>query len=983
MKKSKALTAIVTALAMIMPLFTVHAADKEYSFNKTTEISGGLTLTREEYYSTSGSAARTYIYDCAPGQGTMPMVVYGSKIYGKSDINYAAKYCQQQGYTVMAGFNADFFSLNTGVPTGLVIVDGRLCSSDGAWNAIGFKADGTAIAGPPKVDITMTAHGQMTAVAELNKVRNGNGIFLYSEDYSSTTHLSAEGPTVVLQAAEGQVLKIGQSIDLVVQSAGVVSGETPIGPGQFVLTAQASAQIGFDLLSLQPGDTVTIRCESRAAGWADCVYAVGGGNMLATGGVLTSDAKDSGRDPRTVLGVRSDGSFVVLLCDGRSQGVANGETLYAVAQRLLAMGCTEVINLDGGGSTAGTARDPGKPDSEVINDPSDGALRKCANYIMLVNNGDPNQEETQAAVYPADAWVLAGGHLTLSAYSYNDSYYPKNAYSDSFTIADGPGYIEGNVFYSEENAGTSLIGLDMGGMASSFASINTVTEPETMAIVQQGAKTPIKTLAVEPGKSIDLSVLVTDGLHTIISEDRQFAFFADSRIGTIDQEGVFSANDIQGITGVITAEFMGKAATINVMVGTAPEILAAFEAQRGMTVTTPEGDSAAAQVSLRPEHARYGTGALHLSYNAAAEGHFAFAFDSPLKLKKGMSYISFMVRGGGSYSMDFTVNGSVVSLPFEAAGGEWQFVSLPVPAGATAVNGFSCEAAAASAGNVYIDQIIGHYGQPAKDVTGPAFNLLSEGGYEFVLQVIEDGKYPLEKDNITLLLDGAAVPFEFDTASSVVSFTVPEDGKKHKITVIARDYFGNIGRFFTETAGETASSFIDLEGHWGKTYIEYLADKGVFTPDVKFNPNGTTNNAMTAAIISRYLKLDTAKYASVELPYGDLASIPDWALPHVKALYAEGIMRGSTDGKGNAMFYPLDGTSRAQVMTVMGRTVMRGYEYTSATYSDYLQAPEWARDHISLLSHLGIVTGYGGQNEVKASAGITRAEIASLLYKMY
>ena len=168
-----------------------------------------------------------------------------------------------------------------------------------------------------------------------------------------------------------------------------------------------------------------------------------------------------------------------------------------------------------------------------------------------------------------------------------------------------------------------------------------------------------------------------------------------------------------------------------------------------------------------------------------------------------------------------------------------------------------------------------------------------------------------------------------------------------------------------------------------RSYINYLHGKGVFTADEGFRPQASATNEMIATIISRYMGIDTTKYEDVQLPYADLDKIHDWALPHVKALYSLGIMQGGSDGQGNIWFYPADGASRARVMTVLGRTIKRGYSYTDAQYADMADAPAWARDHISILTHLGIVNGYGGENNVMPNAGITRAEIAAILYRLY
>jgi hypothetical protein len=58
----------------------------------------------------------------------------------------------------------------------------------------------------------------------------------------------------------------------------------------------------------------------------------------------------AGRHPRAALGL-ADGRLLAVACDGRSRRDA-GLTLRELAQLMVALGCEQAINLDGGGSTS-------------------------------------------------------------------------------------------------------------------------------------------------------------------------------------------------------------------------------------------------------------------------------------------------------------------------------------------------------------------------------------------------------------------------------------------------------------------------------------------------------------------------------------------------------------------------------------------------------------------------------------------------------
>ena len=71
------------------------------------------------------------------------------------------------------------------------------------------------------------------------------------------------------------------------------------------------------------------------------------------------------RHNRTALGIRKDGSTILLVVDGRFKDEAEGFTIPELERVMLWLGCTEAINLDGGGSSTMYVKDRG-----VVNYPS-------------------------------------------------------------------------------------------------------------------------------------------------------------------------------------------------------------------------------------------------------------------------------------------------------------------------------------------------------------------------------------------------------------------------------------------------------------------------------------------------------------------------------------------------------------------------------------------------------------------------------------
>ena len=97
--------------------------------------------------------------------------------------------------------------------------------------------------------------------------------------------------------------------------------------------------------------------------------------------LLQSDIFAEGlRAPRTAVGYTADGSVVLFICDGRDSGGSKGLTLDEEARILLGLGCTDALNLDGGGSTAMVAGNNGT----LLNCPSDGSERKVLHFVSFV-----------------------------------------------------------------------------------------------------------------------------------------------------------------------------------------------------------------------------------------------------------------------------------------------------------------------------------------------------------------------------------------------------------------------------------------------------------------------------------------------------------------------------------------------------------------------------------------------------------------------
>lgn len=105
---------------------------------------------------------------------------------------------------------------------------------------------------------------------------------------------------------------------------------------------------------------------------ADVRQAVGGFNIVLREGELTMPATDGkSLAPRSAVGFDRDRRwFWIVVVDGRQPGYSEGVDLRELGEILAGLGCSEGLNLDGGGSSALFLADPPGRPVRLLNKPS-------------------------------------------------------------------------------------------------------------------------------------------------------------------------------------------------------------------------------------------------------------------------------------------------------------------------------------------------------------------------------------------------------------------------------------------------------------------------------------------------------------------------------------------------------------------------------------------------------------------------------------
>ena len=990
--------ALGLALAMTVTAASASQALGWDLHTGTAPISVGTTLTTNYFWSDTYSDLRTEHYvTYTPSTDVSPTVAYGTKVTDRMTLTGMAQQLESQGKRVVSGLNGDWYVLSTGAPTGLVVTDGVVRATgyySSTW-AIGFYDDGTAFIAQNGLSMSVTLGGAaLNLSGGINKVRKmtssdgSGGLTLLTSDFADTTKNSEAGVDVILTPVEDESgtystePRIGRQTQYVVEQVLESTGSIAIPEGKAVLTLNAkdNADTLAKLRALVPGDTVTLSITSTDARWSQVDQALGGVAKLVTNGQAASGL-DASRTAWPAIGIKADGTLVFYALDGKQPGLSVGATQTQVAQRLIELGCVEAICMDGGGSTTIGVTYPDGSSMEVVNSPSDGSQRANSTAIFLTTELQPTGELDSYYVTPTDNLLLSGAAVQLSASGLDTHYYPTSGYEVEWEVTEGGGTVDENgLFTAGTESGTSRVTAD-DGYASGTVSITTVSTPDSITLSDESTGAAVTSLNLDPGGQVDLKASASYRSLDLTAQDTCFTWTADPAVGTVDENGLFTAGE-KSASGTLTVSAGGKTLTIPVSV--AGHVNTLEDLEGGMDAFTAT-DTAVPAVETGLEYVHNGRQSLKMTYDASSG---SASLGAALAIPAGESWLGMWVYGDGSgNTLMATVTDSqlqtsqilLTALNFTG----WQYVSAELPEGAAYLNSLDVVyGGTAASGEIWLDQLT-TANENVSDTTAPAVTL-TVSGTQLTARVSDNVDRTIPQESVSLTYDGAALSFTWNESTGTLSASLPAaDTGYHRATVTVSDASGNLGRASADIqpASDRTSPFADMTGHWAEQYATYLYDNGISmgtgVDTVVYQPDKSITRAEFFTMVARWMDLDLTQYAGVELPFVDAASIPDWALNAVKAMYSLGILQGA--GVEGGLAANASATiSRAEAMTILGRTQARGYAQPELTTDDAGQVGDWALPYVQSLVGQGVVTPT--DNKLRPTDALTRGELAQLLY---
>ena len=969
------------------------------------------TLTRYENRAAGEYAQTAFVVSASPKDGALLRAVnLGANLHVREKLSsLAGKYADDSDETLLAAVNADFFSLWTGVPMGVLVSDGRLISSSDGRDAVGFGADGETLFGKIGESITVEVDGGTLAVSHVNKYPSVYGVYLLTRDYGESTTLTGfeaneyvlrlDGELTLGGEVEGEVIGVRENIE---------NGEIPEGCAVLTVPRVLSTAADYAVLALGMSVKVRVACES---GFEALSGAVGGGDIIVKDGKAVEGVADEDhektRQPRTALGVKADGSLLLFVADGRQSGYGVGLTLPALADTLLALGCVDAINFDGGGSSALVLFDG--ETAALQNRPSDGSERKVANAVALFENGEiaaearrldlmqPTQTILAGAAYPIEAAVTNGaGEVVEHTLTPENTTVTVDEAFGTAEVADGkilftPAAVKG---YGKIAVETTLDGVTL--RAECFAAvtdrIDTLSADGTLLLADAGETARLTVTAYADGKAVyygDLAEVRTKnpafgslragsdfyfavGEPTLPERDEP-ALPDDPENPETDEEPTEPAAE----SGRVAVALLDKTVVVPAYFGVQTPIPLDGLPESGMTVEGGEYtltyDAAGGVIGegafvLTPPPAEptapeetTAAGETAASETAAPAETTAAETATPAETTAGETAEAAESGQPDSSETDETIE---LSEPVEPE---------PVPepiAVALCADGVRSEGLRGRRLWLWAD------GLDADSAPYAVFALTKADGTTETKSIAYDAYYDLAGYNGRALL---TLVVDFD-GEGVLSLTKP-------LCVMLSDARTlSVGPIFLAEEYD-ANRYTDLDGHWSSYYVNALSFAGVVggsedaTGRPVYLPDNNLSREQFAKILVGFLKLDADAYAETALPFDDLGDVAEWAIPYVRAAYGAGLMRGKDTPDGKLLFAPRDNITRQEAFYVLGGLLDGETAGEPQRFTDSDAIAPWAAEHLQKSIAAGLISGYD-DGSLRPEGRITRAEAATVVLRL-
>lgn len=606
LKKNVSLFLCVLLIGSTFTGFGYQDGFGKISFESSKTIFNQVTYGELVAQHPSNGLTHAYVINANNQTNGIKPMVFNGEVRGTYTLENMIKYAEQQGYKVLAGINGDVFDTSTGTPKGLTMNQGNIITSGYApdrslafdsegkaslqyinltYGLKGFinstqtvetitpaatttSGDGIEVITTPEESSTSSTVTQKpfeTKIGFFNVPQGGsNGLHLFNRHYSKSTKTLGNCVEVVIDtgSSDNIQLKVNKTIKGIVKSVTMNTRNTPIGESEVVLSAVENSTLAPTLNNMAVGSEVEISVtDNNNTGLENTVEAMGIYYSIVANGAV--DTIGTNPNPRTVVGIKEDGSLVLYVVDGRQPVVSNGLGLIDTAKHMISLGCVSAFNMDGGGSSVLYARLPGLENLATLkNSPAQSSQRSVSNGLLLVYKGSGGNIANNLHLYPDLTLSMAGADVQIETYASNALYEKVNMPGTVFySFSGAEGSIQSNgLFTAGASPGRVTINASSGTLSGS-------TEVEIVDPSNLSFSPSVSKLILDINQIADINMNVKTGASKVNSKDSLFQWSCDPEIGIIDQNGKFHATSENNVNGNIYIEFNGKKITIPVKVG--------------------------------------------------------------------------------------------------------------------------------------------------------------------------------------------------------------------------------------------------------------------------------------------------------------------------------------------------------------------------------------------------------------------------------
>ncbi len=326
-------------------------------------------------------------------------------------------------------------------------------------------------------------------------------------------------------------------------------------------------------------------CESRNPGdplTGEEIYAVSTstfGFYVKDGSLCVTQEDRTGiSHPRSVVGVKEDGTLVMMMVNGRMVSSA-GLTGYEIGEFMLSLGCKWALNCDGGGSSTFITKRQGEDELTMRSIPSDGAERPTIQSLLIASNvaptgilGSAEIKSEYEAFAPHSEYTFTASALDTNGYAMA---MPEGM---SWSLSDSSyGTVENGKFISNGKRGTVDVQVNHNGEKVGSYTIK-VMDPYLSAVNSN--------LVVPYGKSTNIGLQCM--MSALEAEEKEVYTTPDAFDFAIDPAGAGSMNGFDFVatseetitSATLTATYKyatDKQVVFNVSLGKATEVLWDFD----------------------------------------------------------------------------------------------------------------------------------------------------------------------------------------------------------------------------------------------------------------------------------------------------------------------------------------------------------------------------------------------------------------------